>query len=266
MSYWTITFESPEMAANAARVMRAYYFDPNITGPDPKLPTLKYFDSECESREYVEGLFSIAQNYGAGPISITPPYDYEKICREIKTIKPEFTLEKIWPSGFFSDVTLLVEGEEFKVHRAVLASVSDYFTALFTRMPQPVIELKELEPELFSKFLDFIYLGLPNDDPYLLPVLVLARRFQVHGLNYEEAVISFPETESEDMPVYISLLRLIFPNGFPESIILLLEEMDGLDLNLLTETEREEILKRRARYQAHLEGVDEIRRQRMTVL
>lgn len=208
----------------------------------------------------------MTQNYGAGPISITPPYDYEEICRKLNTIKPELTLEKLWPSGLLSDVTLLVEGEEFRVHRAILASVSDYFTALFTRMPQPVIELKELDPELFSKFLDFIYLGLPHDDPYLLTVLVLARRFQVHGLNYEDAVVSFPQTEPEDIPLYMSLLRLIFPNGFPESIILILEEMDGLDLNLLTETEREEILERRARSQAHLEGVGEIRRQRLATL
>lgn len=56
MSYWTITFESPWIADNAARIMRAYYFDPDITGPDPKLPTLKYFDSMCESREQVEKL------------------------------------------------------------------------------------------------------------------------------------------------------------------------------------------------------------------
>ena len=228
MEPWTVTFRNQAEAANVARAMRALLFDPDITGPDPEKPTLKYFGWVDETLEDVQRLFSIAQAYGR-PISITPPDNYQQLLRDSQIIRAKFSFESLWPSGLFSDLTLLINGESFRVHRAILASASDYFQALLTQMRearQDAIQLEETDPEIFGRLLDLIYLGLPAEEPLLLEVLVLAQRYQVRGINYEEAIGKIPEFNREEHPILIQLLNRIFPLGYPRSVIELLEILE----------------------------------------
>lgn len=37
-----------------------------------------------------------------------------------------------WAEGKFSDVEVIVEGQKFNCHRIILASVSEYFSVMFT--------------------------------------------------------------------------------------------------------------------------------------
>ncbi|KAK3699556.1 hypothetical protein QZH41_003934 [Actinostola sp. cb2023] len=59
------------------------------------------------------------------------------------------------------DVTLVVEGREIVVHRAVLAATSRYFNALFTspmsEKSMKIVEIKEVDPEALEVLINFAY-------------------------------------------------------------------------------------------------------------
>ncbi|KAL3846716.1 hypothetical protein ACJMK2_017682 [Sinanodonta woodiana] len=59
------------------------------------------------------------------------------------------------------DVILKVQGKEFHVHKTVLAASSDYFLAMFSsnlsEKTQSVIELHEMESDVFEKVIEFVY-------------------------------------------------------------------------------------------------------------
>ncbi|KAI8518079.1 hypothetical protein Bbelb_040960 [Branchiostoma belcheri] len=65
-------------------------------------------------------------------------------------------------TGTFLDVVVQVEGREFPCHRAVLAS-TPYFKAMlssnFAESKSKIIQLREINPNSFSKVLDFLYTG-----------------------------------------------------------------------------------------------------------
>lgn len=68
----------------------------------------------------------------------------------------------------FWDFKFVVKGKEFKVHRAILSSVSPVFEKMFTtdmkEGSEKLCHVKDFEPEIFEHLLRFIYGGeLPDD-------------------------------------------------------------------------------------------------------
>jgi len=63
----------------------------------------------------------------------------------------------------YCDITLLVEGKEFKAHKIILAARSEYFRALlFSGMKETnceTIEINEAKPGAFKLLLQYIYTG-----------------------------------------------------------------------------------------------------------
>lgn len=61
------------------------------------------------------------------------------------------------------DVVLRAGGQEIHTHRAILAACSSYFLAMFTHelreSEQDVVEIKDMNPEVLSKLVDFAYTG-----------------------------------------------------------------------------------------------------------
>lgn len=66
-------------------------------------------------------------------------------------------------SGDHSDTTIKVKGEEFRLHRSILASRNPFFHALFTcEMKEKVtgiISIDDCEPNIFRSFIHFLYTG-----------------------------------------------------------------------------------------------------------
>lgn len=125
-------------------------------------------------------------------------------------------LRSLWPSGLFSDLTLKLGQKSFTVHRAILAVVSPYFKALFTHHPnESIIELKEVDPEIFRRVLDFIY-GYPVEFAGLegLWILVNLQRFELIEINPQALIIKVKVTE-ENLDEYISLVGQIYPIEYP---------------------------------------------------
>lgn len=72
-------------------------------------------------------------------------------------------IQNLCHAGKYSDVTLVIDGRKFPVHKVILAARSQYFEALLfgdlMESSQTEIELKEVKVEPFKKLLQFIYTG-----------------------------------------------------------------------------------------------------------
>lgn len=67
----------------------------------------------------------------------------------------------LYRSQFNTDVTLVVQSKEFKVHRLILSTRSKYFNDLFMTFPsRSRIEVNEtFDLDTFDRLLEFIYGG-----------------------------------------------------------------------------------------------------------
>ncbi|XP_013381351.1 kelch-like protein 24 [Lingula anatina] len=72
-------------------------------------------------------------------------------------------IHRLKKKAVFCDVTIDVAGQKFPCHKVVLASISNYFEAMFTNpmaeSKSAEIEMKDMEPLVFETILDFIYSG-----------------------------------------------------------------------------------------------------------
>lgn len=153
-------------------------------------------------------------------------YRYWK--QRTESMKTEFSyqfdrsiLQSIWPSGLLSDVILLVEEQEFKVHRAVLGVSSPYFMALFTKMKESRdirIEMQEVEAQYFKELLQLIYgyrvvfKGLNG-----ARILSLIKRFQINGITDDEIenIIKSISIDASEFFAYIDIISEIYGGEHP---------------------------------------------------
>ena len=230
MNPWTVEFLNSAEAAKVTHTMRVYMYNPNITGPDPETGLIRYFPWVPETEEEVREFFS---RFGR-LTKITPPEGNEKLLQEYNTFRLQNSFGGLLETGDYSDVTLIVAGTPFKVHKAILASVSDYFNVMFQNFKEagkPEIVLEGISQEAFFALLKVVYgLGILYDDPVFLPMLVQARFFQIKGINYDIAGRAYVPGEreiatNEEIAEYVEMMRYIFPDKIPESITEGLEDV-----------------------------------------
>lgn len=72
-------------------------------------------------------------------------------------------MDKLLNNGTFSDTVLVVDGREFYAHKAILAARSPVFNAMFehemTESRKGRVEISDIDPDVFSEMLKFIYTG-----------------------------------------------------------------------------------------------------------
>jgi len=93
-------------------------------------------------------------------------------------------------SGIYCDLTFIVGCEKFPCHRIILASSSPYFQALLTHTFKEnnlnSIELRDIEPQIFSLLLHYIYSGkIELDDNNVQEILIASDMLQL------DAVVQF---------------------------------------------------------------------------
>ncbi|XP_035307525.1 speckle-type POZ protein-like [Cricetulus griseus] len=84
---------------------------------------------------------------------------------------PRNTLEdelgQLWENSLFTDCCLVVAGQEFQAHKAILAARSPVFRAMFEHDMEEKrknrVEIQDLEPQVFKAMMDFIYTGKAPD-------------------------------------------------------------------------------------------------------
>nr|XP_048283905.1 speckle-type POZ protein-like [Myodes glareolus] len=76
-------------------------------------------------------------------------------------------LGDLWENSSFTDCCLVVDGQEFRAHKAILAARSPVFRAMFEHDMEESrknrIEIHDLEPEVFKAMMGFIYTGKEPD-------------------------------------------------------------------------------------------------------
>ena len=102
------------------------------------------------------------------------------------------SLISLWRSNSYSDVDVIVEGQAFYAHRLVLASGSEYLSALVENSPPlamqgrrraAVVELPGVSADAFEVLLEWLYCGEVGLAPSLLPsVLDAAVRLELTSL------------------------------------------------------------------------------------
>ncbi|XP_040596827.1 speckle-type POZ protein-like isoform X1 [Mesocricetus auratus] len=87
-------------------------------------------------------------------------------------------LGELWENSFFTDCCLVVAGQEFRAHKAILAARSPVFRAMFEHDMQESrtnrIEIHDLEPQCFRAMMGFLYTGKAPDLHSMADVLLAA--------------------------------------------------------------------------------------------
>ncbi|XP_034356706.2 TD and POZ domain-containing protein 4-like [Arvicanthis niloticus] len=98
-------------------------------------------------------------------------------------------LGELWESSLFTDCCLLVGGQEFRAHKAILAARSPVFRAMFEHeMKESLtnqVEIQDLDPQVFMEMMDFIYTGkVPHLHSHSMAtgVLAAADKYGLEGL------------------------------------------------------------------------------------
>ncbi|KAL1790348.1 speckle-type POZ protein isoform X2 [Sigmodon hispidus] len=72
-------------------------------------------------------------------------------------------LGELQENGSFTDCSLVLAGQEFWAHKAILAAYSSVFKAMFEydmeESRENRVEIHDLEPQVFRAMMDFIYTG-----------------------------------------------------------------------------------------------------------
>ena len=98
--------------------------------------------------------------------------------------------------GDYSDITIVVNGQEFKCHKFILARCSEYFDTLFTcpfdTSSQDKVEIKDISLAAFRMFLRYAYghisvTDVPHED--IMEMCELANYFLAD--NYDIAELSY---------------------------------------------------------------------------
>lgn len=95
--------------------------------------------------------------------------------------------EKLLTNSVFSDITIVVDGKSLHAHKCILASRSIVFDVMFkhdmTEKNQSVIKIEDIEAEVFSEFLRFLYTGKVNEiEKIVCKLLTAAEKYSVEGL------------------------------------------------------------------------------------
>ena len=110
------------------------------------------------------------------------------------------TIRKLFEDKQFSDVTILSEdGEEMKLHRAILASSSAFFRNVLSKINQsdPLIFLKGIQSKELLSIVRFMYLGqaeVAQED--LKSFMEAAKCLQVPGLSDNFSTLSASDPQS----------------------------------------------------------------------
>jgi len=103
----------------------------------------------------------------------------------------------------FSDVVVKCGDERFECHKVFLATKSPVFKAMLTSNMKETnnneIQIDDIEPEVMTEFLKFIYTGKSSNlDKFAMDLFIAADKYQINSLKEicEEALISSLEIDN----------------------------------------------------------------------
>ncbi|XP_033218006.1 speckle-type POZ protein B-like [Belonocnema kinseyi] len=97
------------------------------------------------------------------------------------------TLSSLFENETFADFTIVARGKEFKVHRAVLATASAVFEAMFLsqmkEQQENQMSIDDIEPDVIKEMLRFVYTGaVHNIKDHAEKLLIAADKYRLENL------------------------------------------------------------------------------------
>ncbi|XP_040596915.1 speckle-type POZ protein-like [Mesocricetus auratus] len=118
-------------------------------------------------------------------------------------------LGELWENSFFTDCFLMVAGQEFHDHKAILAACSPVFRTMFEHDMEDSrrnrTEIQDLEPQGFRAMMGFIYNGKAPDLHSMADVLLAAA--DKYGL--EHLRVMFKDALCKDLSVETAAHTLV---------------------------------------------------------
>ncbi|KAF6778611.1 hypothetical protein AHF37_01952 [Paragonimus kellicotti] len=142
-----------------------------------------------------------------------------------------FSISGLYGNDQFSDVTLVVQGVQFKAHRIILAARSEYFRALLygglAESSRSIIHLNDINAVAFKQVLLYIYTGRLNVQQLrtMLDVLGLAHQYDFQRL---ESALSTHLTRSLRLSNVWFIYNLAVLYNLEELINACLTFLDGI--------------------------------------
>ncbi|KAJ4269784.1 hypothetical protein NW762_001453 [Fusarium torreyae] len=97
------------------------------------------------------------------PLSAVPDDPEQCSVDEICTFSTRAPIHNLFLNGTYSDITIICGGREFKAHRAIVCTQCLFFENAFTNAPKKRMirkfTLPDGDPEVFQRFLEFLYTG-----------------------------------------------------------------------------------------------------------
>ena len=101
-------------------------------------------------------------------------------------------LEELFENMKFPDITINVRGRQFKAHKSILATRSQFFAAMFDHPTKEnltnQVEVEDVEPAVFNEVLRFIYTGRLSESTMgkmTIDILAVADKYLLDQLKME---------------------------------------------------------------------------------
>lgn len=126
-------------------------------------PKAKIIENECQQFDGSLTFYSEIESY----VKIEPVSGKANDDRDQQSMRNSDKLidqqEKLFENMKYADVTIKTGGREFLAHKAILASRSQVFDAMFQHSTKEKlsnrVEIEDIQPDVFGQLLRFIYTG-----------------------------------------------------------------------------------------------------------
>ncbi|XP_028713275.1 speckle-type POZ protein-like [Peromyscus leucopus] len=162
------------------------------------------------------------------------PVSCRWVCRQVSMVQDSFNISdqsmkpgiqvprctladelgELWENSRFTDCCLVVAGQEFQAHKAILAARSPVFRAMFQHDMEESrknrIEIPDLEPQVFKAMMNFIYTGTaPDLDSMADSVMAAADKYGLEHLKVmcEDALCRDLNVENTAHTLYLADLH-----------------------------------------------------------
>lgn len=136
----------------------------------------------------------------------------------IKFGNNQINYKEFYPSGLYSDATIIVNRGHFPVHKMFLSAISDFFADLFHS--GDIVEIHDIDNKTFNDLLYFLYgHSLYQEGIKSLRMFLLARQLLVRNFDLENAILSVTIKKSH-FEEYIEILSSLYPDdSIPNAVV-----------------------------------------------
>ncbi|XP_076802533.1 uncharacterized protein LOC143446670 isoform X2 [Clavelina lepadiformis] len=157
-------------------------------------------------------------------LSSTQAMNTPKETRRLHSINLLHSLRRQQEAGMLCDITLSAQGQNFKAHKVILASCSEFFHTLFAsdalkQSPLSYIELQGITASALNRILEYIYtseISVDGNVKTVHEIISATKRLKINSLSPVCSVLEEALASDQDLTGWvISNTELLAPNTDP---------------------------------------------------